>query len=57
MGNFPEKSKTFWAGLALMAMGIYLFATGDAKEGVELVLIGMGMMGIRHAIEKKEVAA
>lgn len=56
---FNLKSKTFWTGLTMIALGIVGLRWPDIVSGIGLatdptVLIGtgFGLIGIRHAIKK-----
>jgi len=50
--NYPFNSKTFWIGIICIALGIYLAVTNDKDTGVQLILLGLGLLGIRDAIRK-----
>ena len=50
--NYPFNSKTFWVGIICIALGIYLAITNDKDTGTQLILIGLGLLGIRDAIRK-----
>lgn len=45
-------SKSFWAGLGLAAFGIVTIVQGDVEHGIQLILEGLGIMGIRQAIAR-----
>lgn len=46
------KSKTVWAavGFIALALAVYL-KTGDVDKAVELVLTGVGFLGLRQAVK------
>jgi len=48
------KSKTFWSGVALIALGLYMYATGEVIAGSQLIFTGLGLIGIRDAIKRLE---
>jgi len=50
--NYPFNSKTFWIGIICIALGIYLAITDDKDTGTQLILLGLGLLGIRDAIRK-----
>ena len=50
--NYPFNSKTFWIGIVCIALGIYLAITDDKNTGTQLILLGLGLLGIRDAIRK-----
>ena len=50
--NYPFNSKTFWVGIICIALGIYLAITNDKDTGTQLILLGLGLLGIRDAIRK-----
>ena len=50
--NYPLNSKTFWIGIICIALGIYLAITNDKDVGTQLILLGLGLLGIRDAIRK-----
>jgi len=50
--NYPFNSKTFWIGIFCIALGIYLAITNDKDVGTQLILLGLGLLGIRDAIRK-----
>lgn len=50
--NYPFNSKTFWTGIICIALGIYFVSIGDKETGIQLILIGLGILGVRDAIRK-----
>jgi hypothetical protein len=48
------KKKTFWVGVATIGVGVYEIATGSGSGGIEKILLGLGMITGRQAIEKLE---
>jgi len=46
------KSKTFWAGTLLIGLGIVSAYEGKMEEAAQLVLTGLGFIGLRDAIRK-----
>ncbi len=48
------KSKTFWSGVALIVLGLYLVAFGEKITGAQLIFNGLGLIGIRDAIKRLE---
>lgn len=47
------KSKTVWAALGFIALALAVyFKTGDVDKAVELVLTGVGFLGLRQAVKK-----
>lgn len=46
------KSKTFWSGVGLIALGLYLFVAGERITAAQLIFTGLGLIGIRDAIRK-----
>ena len=50
--NYPFNSKTFWVGIICIALGIYLTVTNDKDTGTQLILLGLGLLGVRDAIRK-----
>jgi len=50
--NYPFNSKTFWIGIVCIALGIYLAITDDKDTGTQLILLGLGLLGVRDAIKK-----
>lgn len=49
------QSKTFWAalGFILLALLVY-YTTGDVQKAVELILTGIGFLGLRQAVDSKK---
>ena len=46
--------KTYIVGIACVVAGVCLMILGDDKErGLELVMLGLGFMGLRAAIPAK----
>lgn len=52
--NYPFSSKTFWVALVCIALGVYLIVIDKKEEGLQLVMLGLGLLGIRDAIRKVE---
>ena len=48
------KTKTFWTGILSIALGIYLYVNGKTVEASQLIIIGLGLIGLRDAIRKIE---
>jgi hypothetical protein len=46
------KTKTFWGGIAAIATGIGLIATGDIPQGVNAVVNGLIAIFVRDGIRK-----
>ncbi len=46
------KSKTFWSGVALILLGLYMYSTGELVAGSQLIFMGLGLIGLRDAIKK-----
>ncbi|HNY27853.1 MAG TPA: hypothetical protein PLA90_11700 [Candidatus Sumerlaeota bacterium] len=46
------KTKTFWGGLAAIATGIGLIATGDTPQGVNAIVTGLIAIFVRDGIRK-----
>jgi len=46
------KSKTFWAETLLIGLGIVSAYEGKMEEAAQLVLTGLGFIGLRDAIRK-----
>jgi len=45
------QSKGIWAGILLILLALYEFATGEnAMSAAETFFAGLGITGIRHAI-------
>jgi len=51
-GKYPINSKTFWVAVVCIVLGVYLVKIGDRNNGVQLILFGLGLLGIRDAIRK-----
>jgi len=47
------KSKTFWAGIGLMAYAILKYVLFGEFD-VNAFLTGLGFIGVRHALAKQE---
>jgi len=52
--TYPLNSKTFWVAIVCIGLGIYLVITGDKDNGMQLILLGLGLLGVRDAIRKVE---
>jgi len=50
--TYPFNSKTFWVALVCIGIGIYLTLVGEKDDGMQLILIGLGLLGVRDAIRK-----
>ncbi len=50
------KTKTFWGGLAAIATGIGLIATGDMPQGVNAIVNGLIAIFVRDGIRKLSVS-
>ena len=48
-------NKTYIVGMALILFAVGGFVAGKmgATEGIETILLGLGMMGLRHGVGKK----
>ena len=53
-GIYPISSKTFWVAIVCIGLGVYLVVEGYKKEGLQLILLGLGLLGVRDAIRKLE---
>jgi len=51
MGAFPWCSKGFWGSVIVIVSGLYTLFTQDVQQGITLLGIGLGLLGIRHALE------
>ena len=51
------KSKTFWGGIAAIATGIGLIASGQVDQGALAIWAGIQAIFIRDAIGKNGVGA
>lgn len=47
------KSKTFWLGIVTVAYGAVEVVNGGGDQGVQKIIIGMGLIFGRDAISKK----
>lgn len=45
--------KTYVVGTCAIITGLYLYTEGKTEQAYELVLFGLGIMGIRHGMPKK----
>jgi len=52
--KYPISSKTFWVAIVCIGLGVYLVVKGYREEGLQLILLGLGLLGIRDAIRKVE---
>jgi len=52
--NFSElvRTKTFYAGLALIVTGVGLLVTGEQAEGIQTIGAGITTIFVRDAITK-----
>lgn len=46
-------SKSYLAGLGLLALAFYQVTQGDVAHGVANAMTGLGIIGVRHAIERQ----
>lgn len=46
------RSKTFWTGIVMVGLGIYRSIEGDAENGMELIVEGIGLIFLRSAVRK-----
>ena len=53
-GMYPISSKTFWVAVVCIGLGVYLVVEGYKEEGLQLILLGLGLLGVRDAIRKVE---
>ena len=51
---YPLNSKTFWIGVVCIALGVVDSLLGDKDGGVQLILLGLGFLGVRDAVRKVE---
>lgn len=53
--NFKEliKTKTFWAGLSAITVGIILCFNTEWRIGVPMIFAGLSMVFVRKIITKK----
>lgn len=54
MQNVTFKSKTFWAGVAMIATGIGLWVNGNPEQGIQTIIGGITAIFIRDGISKVE---
>ena len=52
--KYPISSKTFWVAVVCIGLGVYLVVKGYREEGLQLILLGLGLLGVRDAIRKVE---
>jgi len=52
--KYPISSKTFWVAIVCIGLGVYLVVEGYKEEGLQLILLGLGLLGVRDAIRKVE---
>lgn len=54
MGNLTllHGWKAYAAGVGLIGWGIYQIAKGDTVNGANHILLGLGLVGIRHAVAR-----
>jgi hypothetical protein len=50
------KTKTFWGGLAAIATGVGLIATGDTPQGVNAIVNGLIAIFVRDGIRKLSIS-
>lgn len=46
------KTKTFWAGISGIAVGIGQITTGDVPGGLQSIVVGLGIIFLRDATAK-----
>jgi len=51
MGGYPFRSKGFWGSVIVIISAVYMILTGDYQQGIALLGIGLGLLGIRKAVE------
>jgi len=47
-------SKSNWSGIAAIAIGGWMMKSGEMDNSVMLITYGMGILGIKDAIVKKD---
>lgn len=47
-----HKTKTFWVGIVCIIVGVYFTSIGDKDIGIQLIMLGLGLLGLRDAIRK-----
>ena len=52
--KYPFNSKTFWVAIVCIALGVYLITIDNKDTGMQLILLGLGLLGVRDAIKKVE---
>jgi len=54
IGEFPFRSKTFWAGIGiiLISIGNILRTWNITAADIQMILFGLGVIGLRDAIER-----
>jgi len=50
--KYPFNSKTFWVAIVCIALGVYLIMINNKDTGMQLILLGLGLLGVRDAIKK-----
>lgn len=50
--RYPISSKTFWVAIVCIVLGVYLIINGKRDEGLQLIMLGLGLLGLRDAINK-----
>lgn len=46
--------KTYLAAFGFLLLAFYEFSLGNSEKASEYFLLGLGVAGLRHAVEKKE---
>lgn len=59
MLEFIDGRKTYIVGLAAIALGaiLVLWIEDQKDRGTELILFGLGLLGLRHGVGKAELAS
>ena len=50
--NFLSGYKTYIAAVGSILTGVYLCIDGQYEKGIEAILAGIGLLGIRSALDK-----
>lgn len=55
MGDiYPFNSKTFWVAIVCIILGVCLIVLDNKDDGTQLILLGLGLLGVRDAVKKVE---
>jgi hypothetical protein len=46
------KSKTFWTGAGSVITGVGFIVVGNKAEGLQFIFSGLGMIFLRHAVNR-----